>query len=74
MRNKLIIFLLSTILVINSFVPLIQTPLAPKPAYAQDNACAASSAIQVNHKSRTGAASLEQAAKYLTQISDITGA
>lgn len=70
-------------LISTSLVPYLQTPLSPKPAYANnDNSCVAipssaptsSTKVQAKHLARVGGVALDQAAKFLADMTDISGA
>lgn len=80
--KKLIVSVLTFSLVIPSAIPIFNTPFSPKVAFAQDNACLASAAPGKNSISkvqsklipRVGGVALDQAAKFLADMSEVTGA
>jgi len=71
-------------LISTSLVPYLQTPLSPNLAYANNNnnSCVAapssgptsSTKVQAKHLARVGGVALDQAAKFLADMTDITGA
>lgn len=83
--RKCIAMLLFFILTLTSFIPYIQTPFRPNPVYAESNSCIASTAIpasstisssgiQARHIPRVGGVALDQAAKFLADMTEVTGA
>ncbi len=79
--SKLAAILLLFTFTLNTFVPLLQTPFSPSYAYAEGNACLASSSVtnkpqgkRVKHTPRVGGVALDMAAKFLADMTDVTGA
>lgn len=80
--KRVIAILLLVVFLISTFTPLFQTPFSPKPVYA---ACTSSSGSQSSAKptsqnnsprysARVGGVALDQAAKFLADMTEVTGA
>ncbi|MBI2612075.1 hypothetical protein HYW54_05045 [Candidatus Gottesmanbacteria bacterium] len=73
MRRKFAAILVLFTFTLNTFVPLLPTPFSPSPAYAEGNSCLASSK-RAKHTPRVGGVALDMAAKFLADMTDVTGA
>lgn len=71
--KKTIAFSVIFSLISTSFLPYFQTPFSPKSVSAAGNSCSTGS-INGNYSSRVGGVALDQAATFLANMDDITGA
>ncbi len=72
--RKFLAVLLFFALFSSSFLPYFQTPFKPAPAFAECSNTSTSSPVQSKQLARVGGVALDQAAKFLADMSDITGA
>lgn len=74
--KKISVTIFSIIIFTGFYSPYFQTVLSPKPAFATDSCSqgTSSGATQKNTTARVGGVALDQAAKFLADMSDITGA
>lgn len=72
--KKLSVLFISLAILSGTYLPYVGNPLKPKPAFAESCSNTSAPTTQSNHKARVGGVALDQAAKFLADMSDITGA
>ena len=74
--KKTIAVLLAFVILLTSFVPAFQTPLSPQKAEAAGESCSGGSGSPsgANLQAKVGGVALDQAATFLANMDDITGA
>src|SRR3989304_7228169 len=74
--NKLLALILNICLVITSLLPFFYSSINPNQVYAADNSCSAGSLGDLHSylSTRVGGVSLDEAAVFLADMTDITGA